>query len=331
MARQSVCCPPSERAMTLEAIAEMLRGAKGIAHKSDIAPILARLGIGAANTIAVGDDCAAIPEGDGFLLLAIEGFMPEFVAADPHFAGYCGVMVNLSDVAAMGGRPIAVVDALWSDGNAQASSILAGLSKASARYGVPIIGGHTNTRAATNLLSVAILGRAKKLLTSFDAKPGDSIIAAVDLRGRMRDPAPYWDASTGAAPAMLRANLEILPTIAEENLARAAKDISMAGVIGTALMLLEASRIGGWLDVNAIPRPPIVSLEHWLLAFPSFGFLVATEKKNVEPVIAKFTQRGVAAAEIGRADASRIVKLRDDKNETIFWRFEDNGLIGCAA
>ena len=35
----------------------------------------------------VGDDCAAIPDGDGYLLLAIEGFINDFVAADPWFAG----------------------------------------------------------------------------------------------------------------------------------------------------------------------------------------------------------------------------------------------------
>jgi AIR synthase-related protein len=317
--------------VTLEAITDMLRGAKGLAHKSDIAPILARLGIGAGDAVAVGDDCAAIPDGDGFLLLAIEGFMPEFVAADPHFAGYCGVMVNLSDVAAMGGRPIAVLDAIWSADDAQAAPVLRGIAEASARYGVPVIGGHTNTRAGTNLLSVAILGRAKKLLTSFDAKPGDSIIAAIDLRGRMRDPAPYWDASTCASPAMLRADLEILPTIAEEQLACAGKDISMAGVIGTALMLLEASRLGGWLDVNVIPRPPSVSLERWLLVFPSFGYLISTRSENADSVISRFTRRGIAAAEIGRADESRIVTLRDRDHETVLWRFQDDALVGCAA
>lgn len=317
--------------MTIEALADMLRRAKGLAHKSDIAPVLARLGIGAANAIAVGDDCAAIPDGEGFLLLAIEGFMPEFVAGDPYFAGYCGVMVNVSDVAAMGGRPIAVVDAIWSAGDAQAAPILAGLAEASARYGVPVIGGHTNTRAGTNLLSVAVLGRAKKLLTSFDAKAGDAIIAAIDLRGRMRDPAPFWDASTGSLPAVLRADLEILPLIAEENLAFAGKDISMAGVVGTALMLLEASRLGGWLDVNAIPRPHSVSLERWLVAFPSFGYLISTKMENVDSVVAKFMRSGIAAAAIGRADESQVVRLLDGDHETVLWRFEDDALIGCAA
>ncbi len=317
--------------MTLDATATMLRNARGVAHKRDIAPILARLNLGAASAIPVGDDCAAIPDGDSYLLLAIEGFMPEFVAADPHFAGYCGVMVNLSDVAAMGGRPIAVVDAIWSADDAQAAPMLAGLVEASSRYGVPIIGGHTNTRAGANLLSVAILGRAKTLLTSFDAAPDQSLIAAIDLRGAMRDPAPYWDASTAANPHRLRADLEILPQIAEAELSAAAKDISMAGVVGTALMMLEASRLGGVIDLAKIPRPPTVPLERWLLAFPSFGYLLSVAETNKAAVIEAFQSRGIAAAAIGTTDASRIVRLREGKDETILWRFADTALVGCAA
>jgi AIR synthase-related protein len=317
--------------MILDEIAAMLRSAKGVAHKRDIAPVLARLNLGAANSIPVGDDCAAIPDGDSFLLLAIEGFMPEFVAADPYFAGYCGVMVNLSDVAAMGGRPIAVVDAIWSTDDARAEPVLAGLAEASARYGVPVIGGHTNARAGGNLLSVAILGRAQKLLTSFDAKPGETIIAAIDLRGRMREPAPYWDTSSGADPQRLRGDLEILPQIAEANLSIAAKDISMAGTIGTALMLLEASRLGGVIDLDKIPKPDHIPLERWLLAFPSFGYLLSVPVANTEAVIDRFQSRGIPAAVIGQTDASRIVRLRQAKQETVLWRFADTNLIGCAA
>lgn len=317
--------------MTLDEIASMIRGAKGVAHKRDIAPILARLNLGAASMIRVGDDCAAIPDGNSFLLLAIEGFMPEFVAADPTFAGYCGVMVNLSDIAAMGGRPIAVVDAIWCADDNQAGPILAGLASASNRYGVPLVGGHTNTRAGTNLLSVAVLGRAKNLLTSFDAKPGQKIIAAIDLRGRMRDPAAYWDASTSAEPSRLRADLEILPAIADEKLCSAAKDISMGGVLGTALMLLEASGLGAALEPSFIPRPPEMPLERWLLAFPSFGYILSVPEQNADEVIEKFANRDIAAAVIGTTDASYIVRLRDGARETALWNFADTALVGCAA
>src|SRR5258707_1510679 len=66
-----------------------------------------------AGAIRLGDDCAAIPDNDGFLLFAGEGMLESFVADDPWFAGYSAVMVNLSDIAAMGGRPLAIVDILW--------------------------------------------------------------------------------------------------------------------------------------------------------------------------------------------------------------------------
>jgi len=317
--------------MNLEAIIAGLRNAKGIAHKADIAPVLARLNLGAESKIPVGDDCAVIPDGDGFLLLAIEGFMPEFVAADPYFAGYCGLMVNYSDIAAMGGRPLAVVDAIWAESDAATAPVLAGLAEASRRYGVPVIGGHTNARASANLLSVAILGRAKKLLTSFDARPAQNIIAAIDLRGRMRDPAPYWDASSGAPGARLRADLDILPGLAEAGLSCAAKDISMAGIIGTVMMLLEASRIGGVVDLAAIPRPEDIALARWLLAFPSFGFLLSAAPENSDAVIARFAARGIAAGVIGHTDASRELRLRLGDEERVFWRFKNAALVGCAA
>ena len=107
--------------LDMRALGETLRNARGLAAKADIGTVAEQLGLSPASSIPVGDDCAAIPDGDGYLLFAIEGFINEFVAADPWFAGWCGVMVNISDVAAMGGRPIAVVDAVWADGGEQAA------------------------------------------------------------------------------------------------------------------------------------------------------------------------------------------------------------------
>ena len=104
---------------SLADIAAFVRASRGVAHKRDIDAVMRTLGnqpqlAQAGDAIAVGDDSAAIPDGDGYLLFAIEGFINEFVEKEPWFAGYCGVMVNVSDIYAMGGRPLAVVDALWS-------------------------------------------------------------------------------------------------------------------------------------------------------------------------------------------------------------------------
>jgi selenophosphate synthetase-related protein len=119
--------------VTLIRLADDLRRGRGLAHKHDIAPVVARLGVAGGTLVPVGDDTAAIPDGDGYLLFAIEGFLNELVAADPWFAGYCGVMVNLSDIAAMGGRPTAIVDAVWSNGLEAAEQILDGLAAARRR------------------------------------------------------------------------------------------------------------------------------------------------------------------------------------------------------
>src|SRR6202044_4063577 len=86
-----------------------------------------------------------------------EGFISALVDVDPWFAGWCGVMVNLSDVAAMGGRPLAVVDVVWAEGEEGAKAVLDGLRAAAAAYGVPIVGGHTNLHNRERHLAVAVL------------------------------------------------------------------------------------------------------------------------------------------------------------------------------
>jgi AIR synthase-related protein len=314
----------------LAGIAETLRSSRSFAAKTDIATAAARLGLSGASAIPVGDDCAAIPDGDGYLLLAIEGFISAFVARDPWFAGWCGVMVNISDIAAMGGRPIAVVDALWASGSKGAEPILDGLRDASAAFGVPIIGGHTNLRAESQQLSVAILGRAQRLLTSFDAAPGDRLVAAIDLRGRYREPFPNWEAATDAPAGRLRGDIELLPLIAEAGLSGAAKDISQAGLIGTAMMLAECSGVGLSIDLGAVPCPEDVPLERWLLSFPSFGYILAVPPAHVDEVVARFTARGIAAADVGAVTTGSVVEVTDGHARETVWDFARQSLIGCA-
>lgn len=298
------------RDFDLDALAEMLRSSNGIAAKHDIGGVTARLGI-KGRSVPVGDDCAALPDGDGDLLFAIEGFMNAFVAADPWFAGWCGVMVNISDVVAMGGRPIAVVDAVWADGEAGAAPVLDGMRAAAETYGVPIVGGHTNIRTDRGQLSVAIVGRAKRLLTSFDARPGDVLIAAVDHRGRYRVPFDNWEAATDAPAERLRGDLEILAEIAEEGLCLAAKDISQGGIVGTAIMLAECSGVGIDIDVMAIPLPSGVNLDRWLVTFPSFGYLLSVAPEQVGAVLDRFSGRDISAAVIGSVQPGSAVAIGD--------------------
>ena len=325
--------------MTLAELCNALRESRGFAHKRDISDVVSTLarhlpgGEGElVNTVANGDDCAAIPDGHGgHLLLAIEGLVEDFIEAMPRFAGYCGVMVNVSDIAAMGGRPMAVVDALWSRGMAPGGELLAGMAEAAQKYGVPIVGGHSNNRSERGQLAVAILGRASHLLTSFDARPGDQLVMAVDLRGAYEEPYPFWNASTTAPGERLRGDLELLPQLAESGLCRAGKDISMAGAIGTALMLLEASQVGAEIDLDALPRPASVQTDahllRWLSAFPSFGFVLSVGRASTGEVVSRFHARGLACAVIGEVHASPQLSLRRGGERRLLWDVAEQAFI----
>lgn len=314
--------------MSAAELAKVLRAGRGFGHKTDIAGMLSVFrhalpaGHGAEDRgIALGDDCAAIPDGDGHLLFAIEGMVGEFLRTMPWFAGYSAVMVNVSDIYAMGGRPLAVVDAIWSDGIDGAAEVIRGMAAASAAYGVPVVGGHSNARSDGAQLAVAILGRARRLLSSFAARAGQHLLMAVDLRGAFEEPYPYWNASTGASAERLRADLEILPALAEAGLCAAAKDISMAGIAGTALMLMECSRVGGRIDLDAVPMPPDVPLIRWLSAFPSYGFLLAVDEGHVAEVTARFEARDITCASIGQFDGTTRVSIAHGGESALLWDF----------
>jgi AIR synthase-related protein len=321
--------------MTVTDLVAALRETRGFRHKTDIAGVMSSLARYVPNTtssasgdsVAMGDDCAAIADGNGYLLFAIEGLVSDFVRDMPWFAGYSSVMVNVSDIYAMGGRPIAVVDALWSNGLGAAEDVLAGMAAASSIYGVPIVGGHSNTRSDQAQLAVAILGRANKLLSSFNARPGDCLMMAVDLRGAFEDPYPFWNASVGAPAARLRADLELLPMLAESGLCDAAKDISMAGALGTALMLLECSGVGASIDLSRLPSPPGHDRLRWLSAFSSFGFVMSVREEHATQVERLFVERELACAVIGTVDASRKVVLHEGGESAELWNFNDDAFI----
>ncbi len=322
----------------LQTLAAALRESRGFRHKRDISAVLDRLEkVAGPGAVPNGDDCAVLPDpgGNGHLLFAIEGLVQDFVEAMPWFAGYSAVMVNLSDIAAMGGRALAVVDALWSSGEAQAHELLAGMRAASQRYGVPLVGGHTNLQSASAQLAVSVLGHAKRLISSFAARPGDTLLMAVDLRGQWQEPYPFWNASTMAPPERLRQDLALLPALAEAGLCDAGKDISMAGVLGSLLMLLECSDIGAEVNLDRLPAPPgstdAAGRLRWLSSFPSFGFVLSVRPERAKEVQAKFAAREIDCAAIGQVVTGHRLSVRLGAEQAQLWDLGDEPFIGAGS
>ena len=266
--------------MSLASLAKELRGQSGLLAKRDIRPAasvfnhlpfphLGRSGL-------LGDDAALLPAQSGQLLMACEGMHPDLVAEDPWFAGWSGVLVNLSDIAAMGGRPLAVVNSVWTQEPDSLQRLLEGMNCACDRFAVPMVGGHSNQQSPYQALSVAVLGVAQgPVLSARLASPGDELWLLVNRSGSFSRHYPFWDAATAANTGLLRSHLSLLPALAADGIVHAAKDISMGGLCGTAVMFAESCGSSITLELDAIERPEQVEEQAWLSCFPGFGFLLA--------------------------------------------------------
>jgi selenophosphate synthetase-related protein len=303
----------------LEALAAAVRAAPGLRGKLDL-PLVERFG-------GDGDDAALIPHGDGFLVTCGEAMSPPFVAADPFGAGAAAVVTNVSDVRAMGARPLGVVDMLVAPDHDFATTVLDGLAWAAGKLGVPVVGGHLTIGHAP-ALSATCTGFTKAPLRASAARPGDVLIAAFASDGRyMSETAPFFTALHDRDPALLRTDGDALVEVAERGLVHAARDISMPGTAGSLLQMLEGAGIGATLDVDRLPRPEGAPLERWLLTFPSFGFLLAAPPEHAAEAVAAFTRRGLAAAVCGAFDATRTLRL----GEAIVWDLDATPLTGLTA
>ena len=269
-----------------------------------------------------GDDAAAIPWGEGYLLLSADGMMTSLLVNEPYAAGKAAVMVTVNDIYSMGGRPLGMVNVLASGDGQQRRAIAEGIEKGCRKLRVPMLGGHLHpdSPAQNPALSVAILGYAKKLLRSHLAKPGDDLIAAVDLTGRAGCRSVVsWDANSGKSPEELLFRLEAMPSIAEAELAIAAKDVSNAGLLGTVSIMMENSGAGATIDLEDIPKPEALDLKTWILCFQSFGFILAVAAENSAKVLSLLSERKIQAARIGRVRAgSKVTVVRRGESGVLF-------------
>jgi selenophosphate synthetase-related protein len=294
-------------------LAAVIRAAPGLQAKRELR-LLDRLPFALD-----GDDGAVVAHGDGRLVLCGEAIAPALLEADPFAAGAAAVATNVADVRAMGGRPLALVDTLISPDRAHAERVLDGLAWAAERLAVPVVGGHL-TLGAPAALSAFCTGTVTTPLRAGAARPGDVLLGAFCLEGfaRGEDP-PIFTSLRDRDPAKLREDGEALVEVAERGLCRAARDVSMPGVAGSLLQLLELAGCGATLDLDRLPRPDGVELERWLVTFPSFGFVLAAAPEHVEGACAAFTRRDLACVPCGTFDDARVLRLAGGGKSAEVW------------
>lgn len=305
-----------------QALAAGVRNLPALQAKRDL-KLVRRLG-----PVGDGDDGALVAHGDEWIVLCGEAILPSFVAAQPRAAGASAVVTNVSDVRAMGGRPLAILDMLVSPDEGHAELVLEGLAWAAELLGVEVVGGHLTMGAAPSL-SATCTGVARRPLRAAAARPGDVLLAAFCLEGRyMDDENDFFTSLRDRAPEHLRTDGDALVEVAEAGLCRAARDISMPGAAGSLLQLLEAAGCGAVLDVDRLPRPEGIAVERWLRSFPSFGFLLAAAPERAEAACEAFTRRGLACAPCGEFTASRALELASGPASATVWDFGIAPLTG---
>jgi hypothetical protein len=267
-----------------------------------------------------GDDAAVVAHGDGQLVMCGEAIAPALLRADPFAAGAAAVATNVADVRAMGGRPLGLVDTLISPDREHAERVLDGLAWAADRLGVAVVGGHL-TVGGEPALSAFCTGSVTAPLRASAARPGDVLLAAFCLEGVQRDTdPPIFTSLRDRDPAKLRDDGEALVEVAEQGLCHAARDVSMPGVAGSLLQLLELTDgCGATLDLDRLPHPDGVALERWLVTFPSFGFVLAAARERAPAACAAFTRRGLACAPCGVFDDSRVLRLAGGGESAEVW------------
>ena len=135
----------------------------------------------------VGDDCALIPVGDEYVCVSTDRVPADLIAFRLGIIGFEGLgyylaVLNISDIAACGGTPRALLLNLALPSHFMVEdlrSILAGVCRASKTYNVPVLGGDLSNSAEMSLVAVA-LGTVPKasLLARSGARPGHKLFCS---------------------------------------------------------------------------------------------------------------------------------------------------------
>lgn len=320
----------------IDELAGYLRSHPALRAKHEIKLVSDLLGAGSW-VHGPGDDGAVVPgipgttpprTNDHQVVACGEALLPAFVAADPYGAGIAAVLTNVNDLAAMGAVPLAIIDTIVGSADT-AREALRGMKDACGWYDVTLAGGHLTLHDGPPALSAFGVGRAAAVLSTTNVAAGQSLIVAACTEGAMRTDFPFFR-SFGERIERLAADVRVLPSVAASGSCVAAKDVSMAGLIGSLAMLLEWSQLGVNVDLDRVPRPVEVSMQSWLTCFPAYAFLLCSPTGREDDCLAQFRSRGLEAAVVGAIDESGLLAVHSGSRTATVLDLAVNGVTGLA-
>jgi uncharacterized protein len=322
--------------LNLNVLVDSIKNYEGITRKNFIRGATQILddtyNISGRTAIGFGDDASAINIGNNnLLLMAADGMWGKLMEGDPRWAGYCSVLVNVNDIAAMGGVPMGMTNVISINNMEICNEIMMGIKEGVEKFGVPMVGGHIHPDTPYTALDVSITGIVGKddLITSGGANVGDSIIIGIDLDGQQHPSFPLnWDTTTHKTPEMVQSQILIMNSIARKHLLTAGKDISNPGILGTLGMLLEASEVGATVELERIPRNSKIEWEDWLKVYPGSGFVLTAEEKNVEETREMLENVNITSEVVGSIIEDKKLYLTHDNQKKIVFDFNHEIIMG---
>jgi putative methanogenesis marker protein 2 len=321
--------------MDFDALVDSVQNFEGVLRKNTIVKVTSSLkdvyNISGKTLIGFGDDSSAIDiNSEKAILVAADGIWSRLIDIDPYWAGYCSILVNVNDIVAMGGEPLAMVNILSVKDENVGDDILKGIVDGCHKFNVPMVGGHFHPDADCNILDVSITGIVDKnhIITSFDAKVKDKIIVAIDLDGRQYPKSPLnWDSTLNKDPKIVQGQLKVVKTIAEMDLVSAGKDISNPGILGTLEMLLECSNCGAKIYLDKIPKNDSVNWHDWLRVYPGSGFVFTAPEENVDKIINLLKEFSITGNVVGEIISDKKLYLNYNNEEKVVFNQTTNPIL----
>jgi thiamine-monophosphate kinase len=228
--------------------------------EQQLVELIARVaGSGDGVPVGIGDDAAVLD--DGMVIscdMLVAGVDFDLARATPRWIGARAAAVNLSDLAAMGARPVCLLAAFGLPAGFDGAEQLA---EGIASHGVPLAGGDLS-RAGELTVTVTAVGRAERPVLRSGGRPGDVLAVTGALGGQ---------AASGYTA-------EVTPRL-EEGLRLAAVAHAMIdlsdGIATDARRLAQASGCGGRVYLDRLPRAPGATVEQAAAGGEDYELLAA--------------------------------------------------------